>query len=113
LRLDLLFKVSAETMLTIAADPKHLGATVGITSVLHTWGPATPAPVKLRRSHWQRSIRSRRGNERPPRRWLTFSELLMVSFSVRWHMASLATRPCDCAEIALPVKGGPDLRIIK
>jgi hypothetical protein len=37
---DLLFKVSAETMTTIAADPKHLGARVGITSVLHTWGSA-------------------------------------------------------------------------
>jgi hypothetical protein len=37
---DLLFKVSAETMLTIAADPKHLGVRVGITSVLHTWGSA-------------------------------------------------------------------------
>ena len=33
---DLLFKVSAETMLTVAADPKHLGARIGITSVLHT-----------------------------------------------------------------------------
>ena len=37
---DLLFKVSAETMLTIATDPKHLGARIGITSVLHTWGSA-------------------------------------------------------------------------
>ena len=37
---DLLFKVSAETMLTIAADPKHLGAKIGITTVLHTWGSA-------------------------------------------------------------------------
>lgn len=37
---DLLFKISAETMLTIAADPKHLGARIGITSVLHTWGSA-------------------------------------------------------------------------
>jgi hypothetical protein len=37
---DLLFKVSAETMLAIAADPKHLGARIGITSVLHTWGSA-------------------------------------------------------------------------
>jgi hypothetical protein len=35
---DLLFKASAETVLTIAADPKHLGARVGITCVLHTWG---------------------------------------------------------------------------
>jgi hypothetical protein len=33
---DLLFKASSETMLTIAADPKHLGARIGILSVLHT-----------------------------------------------------------------------------
>jgi len=37
---DLLFKASAETMITIAADPKHLGARIGVTSVLHTWGSA-------------------------------------------------------------------------
>jgi len=37
---DILFKASAEAMLTIAADPKHLGATIGITAVLHTWGSA-------------------------------------------------------------------------
>jgi Putative transposase/Transposase zinc-binding domain len=37
---DILFKASAETLSTIAADPKYLGARVGITSVLHTWGSA-------------------------------------------------------------------------
>jgi hypothetical protein len=37
---DLLFKASAETMLTIAADPRHLGARIGFMSVLHTWGSA-------------------------------------------------------------------------
>jgi hypothetical protein len=37
---DMLFKASAETMTTIAADPKHLGARIGITAVLHTWGSA-------------------------------------------------------------------------
>jgi hypothetical protein len=36
----LLFKASAETVTTIAADPKRLGAKVGMTSVLHTWGSA-------------------------------------------------------------------------
>src|SRR5436309_11923639 len=36
----LLFKASSETMLTIAADPEHLGARIGILSVLHTWGSA-------------------------------------------------------------------------
>jgi Putative transposase/Transposase zinc-binding domain len=37
---DLLFKASSQTMLTIAADPKHLGARIGILCVLHTWGSA-------------------------------------------------------------------------
>ena len=34
----LLFKAAAETLTTIAADPKHLGAAIGLTAVLHTWG---------------------------------------------------------------------------
>ena len=37
---DLLFRAASETMLTIAADRKHLGARIGITAVLHTWGSA-------------------------------------------------------------------------
>ncbi len=37
---DLLFKAASEAMLTIAADPKHMGATIGITAVLHSWGSA-------------------------------------------------------------------------
>jgi len=37
---NILFKTVAETLLTIAADPKHLGAKLGITMVLHTWGSA-------------------------------------------------------------------------
>jgi ssDNA-binding Zn-finger/Zn-ribbon topoisomerase 1 len=37
---NLLFKASAEALTTIAADPKHLGACVGMLSVLHTWGSA-------------------------------------------------------------------------
>ncbi len=39
---DLLFKAAAETLTTIAADPKHLGARIGLTAVLHTWGSALP-----------------------------------------------------------------------
>ena len=31
---------AAETLITIAADPKHLGARIGLTAVLHTWGSA-------------------------------------------------------------------------
>jgi Putative transposase/Transposase zinc-binding domain len=37
---DILFKASAEALTTIAADPKHLGARIGITAVLHSWGSA-------------------------------------------------------------------------
>jgi hypothetical protein len=37
---DLLFRAAAETLLTIAADPSHLGARIGATAVLHTWGSA-------------------------------------------------------------------------
>jgi hypothetical protein len=35
---DLLFRAAAETLLTIAADPKHLGGRIGATAVLHSWG---------------------------------------------------------------------------
>src|SRR5919205_4541579 len=34
----LLFEASAETLLEVAADPKHLGAEIGFLSILHTWG---------------------------------------------------------------------------
>ncbi len=37
---DLLFRTSAETVLTLAADPRRLGARLGMTAVLHTWGSA-------------------------------------------------------------------------
>jgi len=36
----ILFKAAAETLCTIAADPRHLGARIGATLVLHTWGSA-------------------------------------------------------------------------
>ena len=37
---DLLFRAASETMMTIAADPRHLGARIGVIAVLHTWGSA-------------------------------------------------------------------------
>lgn len=36
----ILFKAAAETLIAIAADPKHLGARIGLTAVLHSWGSA-------------------------------------------------------------------------
>ena len=35
---DILFRATAETLRTIAADPKHLGAEIGFIAILHTWG---------------------------------------------------------------------------
>ena len=35
---DILFRATAETLRRIAADPKHLGAQIGFTAILHTWG---------------------------------------------------------------------------
>src|SRR6202140_1277574 len=47
----LLFKAAAETLLTIASDPKHLGSEIGVTAVLHTWGqnraPHPPLPCTV------------------------------------------------------------------
>ena len=61
---NILFQAAAETLLTIARDPKHLGAHIGVTMVLHTWGSAlTHHPhvhcivpgggVSLDGQHWQ------------------------------------------------------------
>jgi hypothetical protein len=36
----ILFRAAAETLITIAADPRHLGARIGLTAVLHSWGSA-------------------------------------------------------------------------
>jgi predicted Zn-ribbon and HTH transcriptional regulator len=46
---DILFKAAAETLLRIAADPKHLGARIGMIAVLHTWGSAMTHHPHL---HW-------------------------------------------------------------
>jgi hypothetical protein len=48
----ILFRAAAETLTTIAADPRHLGAKLGMTMVLHTWGqtPQHHPHVHLRRS---------------------------------------------------------------
>ncbi|MGF6873626.1 hypothetical protein OKW35_003098 [Paraburkholderia sp. MM5477-R1] len=35
---DILFQATAETLQTIASDPRHLGATIGFIAILHTWG---------------------------------------------------------------------------
>ena len=43
---DILFRAAAETVRTIAADPKHLGVAFGMTAVLHTWGQnLVPSPA--------------------------------------------------------------------
>jgi predicted Zn-ribbon and HTH transcriptional regulator len=44
---DLLFRATAETLQTIAADPKHLGAHIGFFCILHTWGQTLTAHPHL------------------------------------------------------------------
>ena len=57
---DLLFRASAETLLEIARDPKHLGAEIGFFSVLHTWNRklGLHRPCPLRGSRWGAVFRS-------------------------------------------------------
>jgi hypothetical protein len=43
----ILFRAAAETLRTIAADPRHLGATIGFFAVLHTWGQNLLHPPHL------------------------------------------------------------------
>jgi hypothetical protein len=52
---DILFQATAETLQTIAADPKHLGADIGFITILHTWGaePAAPSTPALRGARWR------------------------------------------------------------
>src|SRR5271165_2564943 len=58
---DLLLKAAAETLITIAADPKHLGARIGLTAVLHTWGfGADPPSARPRHRSRRRPFSGRR-----------------------------------------------------
>jgi Transposase zinc-binding domain len=79
---DMLFKAAAETLVTIAADPKRLGARIGLTAVLHTWGSAlTHHPLISCRCRWRRESASiRRSGELALRRktlgqWRCFGEM--------------------------------------
>jgi len=64
----ILFTATAETLITIAADPKHLGARIGLTAVLHTWGSALThhphvhciVPGRRPRARWRALARMRR-----------------------------------------------------
>jgi len=61
---QLLFQASAETLLEIAADPKHLGRQVGFLSVLHTWGQRLDHHPHVSLRH------SRRGLSPGGQRWI-------------------------------------------
>jgi Transposase zinc-binding domain len=57
---DILFRAASETLRTIAADPKHLGAEIGFLGVLHTWGQNLPPACSFSRSwRWDRARRQR------------------------------------------------------
>ena len=96
---DLLFRTAAETLLTIAADPKHLGARIGATAVLHSWGSAmTHHPhvhmivpgggISLDGTHW---VRCKPGFLLPVRvlsrlfRGCSWQRLPMPTRRADWH----------------------------
>ncbi len=43
----LLFRAAADTLLTFGRDPRHLGGTIGVTAILHTWGQALTQHLHL------------------------------------------------------------------
>jgi hypothetical protein len=55
----LLFRAASETLLKIAADPQHLGDSIGFLAVLHTWGtkPASPSAPALCCARWRYGAR--------------------------------------------------------
>ena len=77
---DLLFKVSSEAMLTIAADPKHLGAKIGITAVLHTWGSAMTHHPHVH------MIVPGGGISLDGSKWISCRKKFLLSFSVLSHL---------------------------
>jgi hypothetical protein len=62
---DLLFRAAAEMLLTIAADPKHLGARIGAPAALHSWGSAMTHHPHLHRSCRAAGYRSTRATGCP------------------------------------------------
>jgi putative transposase/transposase-like zinc-binding protein len=101
---DLLFRTAAETLLTIAADPRHLGARIGATAVLHSWGSAmTHHPhlhmivpgggISLDGTHW---VHCRRGFLLPVR---VLSRLFRRLFLSRLTDAHAAGRLAFCGEL--------------
>jgi len=66
----ILFKAAAETLLTIAGDPKHLGARIGFTAVLHTWGSALTRSAP-RSDPWRVGASPAPAHDRARRRHLT------------------------------------------
>jgi hypothetical protein len=88
---DILFKAAAETVRTIAADPKHLGAKIGMTAVLHTWG-AVPGAARVR-------VRRRRVN--------FFGDLTPLAESAAFTAYLRPLRQIDWVVYAKRPFGGP------
>jgi hypothetical protein len=95
---DLLFKAASETMLTIAADPKHLGARIGITAVLHTGSAMTHHP------HIHMIVPG--GGITPDGRWISSRPAFLQPVRVLWALFRRlfrhpAARPPWCREARL------------
>jgi hypothetical protein len=87
----ILFRAAAETLTTIAADPKHLGAQIGVTAVLHTWGQtAAPSAHSLRGAR-RRPLTRRHTLDRLPPRLLPARARAFTSVS-----STVPAKPAGC-----------------
>jgi Transposase zinc-binding domain/Putative transposase len=94
---NLLMKAAAETTLAIASDPKRLGARIGVTAVLHTWGSALthhPHVHMIVPGEGSRST-ARDGSPRAPTSWSTSTCWRACSAARCWPCSWLRTKPIN------------------
>ena len=100
----LLFKAASETLITIAADCKHLGAEIGIVAVLHTWGqnlqhhPHVHCVVRVAASRQTASVGLPAGRILLPVRVLSrlFRRLFLEGLMAAFEAGELSSLPISC-----------------
>ena len=105
---DLLFRTASQTMLTIAADPRHLGARIGITAVLHSWGSAlthTSSPVVFTTVSTSARSASRSTARASSRWWATAPTRASLTPTASAAATAWATRPAPPVRPRAPATG--------
>jgi len=115
---DLLFHASLDTMLTIAADPKHLGAKIGVTAVLHTWGSAMTwrlsnagPPAMVRVANFVRGLASETRHNSRTRRCLTISKDVLLELRLGPRVAARGLTDPRTVTSAPPMGGNAVVKV--